>query len=563
MKSKRVLGISIALLFLLVWAAGSTSLLAAPASGLSVGFQVNPDGSWKVVELFGQPIDLDPQSFNSVARILGLQFELPAQLIDPAVVRLLSQADIAQVTMALEGDAARLWLNDRQLPQAKVHIQALQPLLPEPYGQPFNFLTQILRFVPGTFYVRFTPQPLAAPSAQPVPVAAQPVNALHLAATVDPQGHLLSAAGFTHQDVDPFLSAAGLVIPDLDPGVAALLARFDKLALDLTPGEAMLLTNDQTLLELFWDADSRQYLLDTAQRLGGFQLDPQILDLAETWLQTTHATADLFIATSPQDDLPQIALGEPITVALADTGLLVAGAPIPVAGLDTALLRQTIQAYGIQQAQLCWQDNQLRWLVNGLPMPYLTADTGWLTKLIRLTGWQPLPMADKLDQLLAQTDLPITLLASPSAAAQAPACEPYQVASAPAPSLAFAVAGTWNRQQAELALEDVEIPFQALGMLPIDITAQLRFPPIVAAFVPSAVNHVQASLGAGGATATVDDVNIAIHWDQTLLSNLAQVADAFGVGATIRQLSPVLSVAGIDVNVESVETVAGAAEGTQ
>ncbi|RME47828.1 MAG: hypothetical protein D6791_04805, partial [Chloroflexi bacterium] len=74
--------------------------------------------------------------------------------------------------------------------------------------------------------------------------------------------------------------------------------------------------------------------------------------------------------------------------------------------------------------------------------------------------------------------------------------------------------------------------------------------------VPSAVNHVQASLGAGGATATVDDVNIAIHWDQTLLSNLAQVADAFGVGATIRQLSPVLSVAGIDVDLKSVQPMA-------
>jgi hypothetical protein len=531
--------------------ASFTSQAENPAD-LSIGLEVSPDGSWKVVELFGQPLVLDPQSFNSVARLLGLQFELPAQLVDPAVVGMLTQADIAQVTLTLEGEAARVWLNDLAVPQVKVHLQNLGVLLPEQYAAPYGFLSQVLKFVPGTLYVRFTPEAMAKPDMTAMPMAeAEAVNTVRLAATVDPEGQLLSAGGFTRAEVDPLLSSVGLVIPDVDPGVMAMLAGFDTVGIDVTPGGLAVLTNEAPVVELVWDAASRQMLLGMAEGLVGLSLDPQMVELAETWLESTQVSLALHVAETPQDELVAVEFGQPLAVALETGGLDVAGMTVPLAGVDLGMVRNMIQAYGIDQAQVCWGGDELRWTVNGLELPYLTAESGWLTRAIRLTGWEAHPLAAKLEQLLAQTALPVAVLVAPGAAA-AEDCGAYQVAMAPAAPLSFGLNATWNPEAGELALKDVGLPFSALGMLPMGIAAQFRLPAMVAAYVPRGVSEVEASLRADGVSATVDDVEMALHWDATLLENLAQVADGVGAGASIRQVVPVLNLAEISVNIERV-----------
>lgn len=185
-------------------------------------------------------------------------------------------------------------------------------------------------------------------------------------------------------------------------------------------------------------------------------------------------------------------------------------------------------------------------------MPYVSAGAGWLTETLGLLGWQAFPIHQKFEQLLAETDLPLAVLVDPAAEAPTQDCGAYQVAQAPEPTLAFAVQGTWNRQQAELALDEVDLPFGALGMLPIGISAQLRFPAVVAGLVPSTISSVEASVGAGGVSATVDAVDVGVHWDAELLSNLAEVADVFGVGSTIRQAIPTLNMTEINVDIEAV-----------
>lgn len=96
--------------------------------------------------------------------------------------------------------------------------------------------------------------------------------------------------------------------------------------------------------------------------------------------------------------------------------------------------------------------------------------------------------------------------------------------------MAFALRGTWNHQQDELALDEVDLPLGTLGMMPIGISAQLRFPAAVAGLAPPTISSVEMSVGAGGIFATVDAVDVGVHWDAELLSNLAEVADAFGIG---------------------------------
>jgi hypothetical protein len=291
--------------------------------------------------------------------------------------------------------------------------------------------------------------------------------------------------------------------------------------------------------------------------MTGMQVDRQVLGVAENWLQSTHANVGVHVADSPQDDLLSVDIGQPITVAFTDSGLDVAGMPIPLA-MDTGLIQSTVQAYGVEQAQVCWQGTELRWLINGQQMPYVTADAGWLTETTQLLGWQVLPLHEKLEQIVADLEVPIAVALDPANVPTA-GCGMYQAAQAGEASMAFAVEGTWNQEAGELDLKNVDLPFSMFGMLPIGISAQFRLPEVAAAQVPAAVNSVDASLGANGLMATVNDVDVAIHWDSQLLSNLANVTDPLGVGPTIRQVAPVLNMAQVNLDIGSMRAI-GASE---
>lgn len=564
MTRKGVLGLSLALVILLFIFAGSTSTEAQNPSGLTVGLQVNPDGTWQVVELFGQSVQLDPQSFNSVAQVLGLQFGLPSQLVPPEMLAPVEQADIAQLTLALEGEAARVWVNDgRSFPSMRLHLQSVQNLLGEPYAQTYGFAKEILRFLRATLYVRFEPGDLVRPETATAPAeagAGDLPNTIQVGATVNPQGQVLSVAGMTQRDLNPVLDAANLAIPGIQPSAAATLAQFDKLTLNVSPSELMVLTNDQPLVEVNWDEESRMTLLDTVGMfVPGFSVDnPQIapfIDLGETWLETTQANVNLYISEAPQDELPVVDLGQPLVVAFDESGApSVAGMEIP--GVDPRMIQptvNTIQAFGIDQAQLCWQGTEVRWLIDGMQMPYLTADAGWLTKTVNLLGWQTFSIHEKLEAFVAQTQIPLAVVLDPAAAAPTEGCGTYEIASTPAPTMAFALEGTWNRQRNELALQEVDLPFRMLGVLPLSIRAQIGFPNVVGAFVPATVDRVRATVGADGVSASLDEVDVALHWDSELLSNLAEVADGLGLGATIRQVTPILTMAEVNVDIASAE----------
>jgi hypothetical protein len=348
----------------------------------------------------------------------------------------------------------------------------------------------------------------------------------------------------------------GVVIPDLQPAVMAYLAAFDSVSVDVTPSDLMLQADDQPVLEFIWDAEGRMALVGLAEKFAGFQLDPQIIDMVEPWLQSSHANVALHVADTPQDSMVDIDIGEPIAVAFEEGGLSVAGVSLPVAGLGP--VKSTIETFGVDSAQLCWQGTELRWLVNGMEMPYVTADPGWVTKTVGLLGWKTFPIHEKLGQLLAETELPVAMALDP-AALPAEGCGAYQVAKAGEAPMAFAVEGTWNQQDGELALDEVDLPFSVFGMPPIGISAQFDLPAEITAFVPptiGTIGSVEASLDANGLAATLDGVDVGLHWDSELLSNLATVADGFGAGATIRQVAPVLDMANIAVDIESVAPIA-------
>jgi hypothetical protein len=355
--------------------------------------------------------------------------------------------------------------------------------------------------------------------------------------------------GFSRQDLEPVLAAAGAGLPRLPGTVMGYVAGLEAVRVDVKPGGMVVLTEEEPVVELLWDRESRRLLLELAGTFTGFRVDRQVLDVAETWLQSSHVDFVLYVAETPQDEVLQLDVAKPIGVTFTDTGVRVGGVGVPVAGLETGYVRRTLEGYGIDQAMLCWQGTELRWEVNGKEMPYVTAEAGWLTETLGLLGWQTFPIHEKLGQLLAETDLPLAVLVDPAAEVPGQGCGAYGVAPAPEPTLAFAVQGTWNRQEGELALEEVDLPFGAFGILPIGISAQLRLPAAVAGLVPPTISSVEASVGAGGVSARVDAVDVGVHWDAELLTNLAEVADVFGVGTTLRQAIPTLNMMEISLDI--------------
>jgi hypothetical protein len=538
---------------LLLTSSGVITHAQGPES-YTMGIEVNADGSWGVVELLGQKVNLTPESFNGLASLLGLQVALPTQALPPESVALLTQAGVKQLTLAMDGQTTRVWVNEQFLPEVEINPMILKGLI----GDVSGLLTQALTFVRGTVYVRLPSgegihpdltQTIARATAREAAV----VNSAKLEATLSPEGRWLSAGGFTREDA----TTAGLPLPlDLAPTYAALLAKYDKIEVDITPGEFLVKADNEPAVRLIWDQDSRLALANTVENFLGIALDPQAFATAESWLEDSNVSLVLNIADEPQDGAPVVEINSPITVALNGTAApTVEGVPIyGLAPQVMGVVMQTAQFAGIDQMQACWSGGHLYWLVNGMPMPYVTIGDGWLSTAIRLTGFQPLPAADKIEQTLSNVTLPANLSLGTASAASSSACGAYQSATAKA-LMAINVDATWARQSDELTLGQVNLP----SLVPLDLSAKIHVPG-ASAFVPANLKQVAVTVGPAGFSANINDVDVAIHWDSTLLSNLAKVVDRVGYGDVVRQAAQVLGVTEITFNVESTEKVASGPE---
>ncbi|MFQ5596026.1 MAG: hypothetical protein ACE5HA_17935 [Anaerolineae bacterium] len=539
---------------LLLLAQGAIIAQAESSAGFTIGIEVEADGSWEVVELLGQKVNLTPESFNGLASLLGLQMTLPAQALPPELTAGLMQAGVQQLTLATDGQLTRIWVNERFLPEVEINPTVLRSLV----GDTAGFITQAITFLNGTAYVRLPSGESIHPDLSQTITRATVretavVNSAQLEATLSPGGRWLSAGGFTRADA----SAAGIAVPlDVDPALAAFLANYDQVEADISPNELLLTTDNEPAIRLIWDQDSRLALAEIVEDLLGVSLEPQVFATAETWLADSKVSVVLHVADEPQDGAPVIDVSTPIALALNGTDApTIEG--IPVYGLDPQVMGtvvRTAEFASIDQVQACWAEGHLYWFANGRAMPYATLGDGWLTTAIQLTGFQPLPAAGKIEQALASVTLPASLAVGPEVATSPNDCDAYQTATAQAP-LAINVDATWTRQSDELALGKVDLPL----LVPLDLSAKVRVPG-VSAFVPASLTQVAASVGPAGIFAHIDDVDVSVHWDSALLSNVASVADGLGFGDVVRQVSQVVNLAEITVDIKTAESVASSPE---
>lgn len=552
MKVKRISFIVVVGLLLLVH--GGIAAQAESPAGFTIGIEVNADGSWGVVELLGQQVNLTPESFNGLASLLGLQLTLPAQALPRESVAGLTQAGVRQLTLAMNGQRTRIWVNERFLPEVEINPTALRSLV----GDTAGFLTQALTLLNGTAYVRFPSGQAIHPDMsqtvqQTTAREAAVVNSARLEATVSPAGQWLSAGGFTRDDA----SAAGIALPlAVDPALAAFLANYDQVAVDISPSELLVTTDSEPAIRLIWDQDSRLALAETVENFLGVSLAPQVLATAETWLADSDVSVVLHVADEPQDAVPMVDISTPIALALSGTDApTIEG--IPVYGLAPQVLGtvvRTAEFAGIDQVQACWIGGHLYWFINGMAMPYVTLGEGWFTTAIRLTGYQPLPAAGKMEQALAKVALPARIEVGSASATASVDCGAYEIAAAQAP-LAINVDATWTRQSDELALGKVDLPL----LVPLDLSAKVHVPG-ASAFIPPSLTQVAASVGPAGISANIDNVDFGIHWDSALLSNVASVAEGLGFGDVVRQAAQIVDLAEITVDIETAESVASGPE---
>lgn len=554
MLRKRILFVMF--LGILVLANGSTVARSqAPPGGYTIGIEVNADGSWRVAEIFGIPTNLTPETFNSLAGLFGMRITLPTAILPQQTVDFLKQAGITQLTLAMDGPTTRVWVDERFLPEIELNSQALKAFV----GESGGFLMDILTLVRGSAYVRLPSDKVVSPDlSQTIRQAAVHegaiANKVQLEATLRPTGQWLSAGGFTREDA----VAAGLLLPlDVDPRFSAFLAGYDKIQVDITPNELVLMTDNEPAIRLIWDRDSRQALIETVEDLARIRLDSRVLTTIEGWLAKSRVSLALHIANEPRDGAPVVEIGTPIAVALNDTDVpTIEG--IPLYGLMpqvTDAIRQTAAFTGIAQIQTCWSGDSLRWLVNGMPMPYVTVSEGWLSQAIRLAGFEPLPAAGKIEQALANVVLPVSLSVGATPTAAAGDCA-YEAATATAP-FAVNVKASWNRQSDQLALEKLDLPI----LMPLDVAAQIHLPG-VSAFVPAGLTRIAAHAGPSGFSAKINDVDASLHWDPALLNNLARVVDRLGpgYGGYILQAAQLVGTTEINVVIESREMVTSSPE---
>lgn len=534
---------------------------AEEPGGFTIGIEVNADGSWKVVELLGRKMDLTPQAFNSFAGLLGMRMNLPDQILPQRTVAVLTRAGVSQMTLAMEGQTTKVWVNDRFLPEIELNPSVVTSLV----GDKAGLFTNALALVQGAAYVRFPRGEAARPdlsrTVKPAARESEISNSVQVAATLNSEGKWLSAGGFTRRDA----AAAGIQLPlNVDPTLSAFLANYERIEVEVTPSEFVLRADDEPAVRLLWDGETRLAFVETAQDLLGAGLDPrlgagldpQIFEMAESWLQTSNVNLVLHIADEARDGTPIVEIGRPILIVLngADAPTV---AGVPIYGLDPRVegtVMQIAQFTGIHQVQACWTQGQLGLRISGMSMPYITVSEGWLTKAIELTGLRPLSTAGKLEQALANVTVPVVLSVGEGPATPATDCGAYEVAAAEAP-LAVNLEATWSRQSNELTLGKLDLPI----LMPLDIAAQIHVPG-ASAFIPASLSSITASVGPSGFSADVDGVNVAIHWDSTLLSNLAQVVDELGYGDYVRQAAQVVKTTEINVSIESAEEIATSPE---
>lgn len=235
-------------------------------------------------------------------------------------------------------------------------------------------LIKVLLAIILVFGVAMAQQPPAATAE----LASQevPTNLVHIDITYDPGTKTYSLGGFSAEE----LRQAGA--PQFTDEVWQVLSLLDAVTLKLQDDKISVLTDNEQLLTIAWDAASREILYSMLNAY--IQLGDVDITRAEDWL----AKADIEVTLRKSKELSeplQIALSTLVQVQVAKNGeLKVEGFPTNMSLTPETLA--IINAAKIENLKLCWNKGVIDLQVNGKNLPQATLFQGGLSVIDKAFG---------------------------------------------------------------------------------------------------------------------------------------------------------------------------------
>ena len=377
----RVLCLALAaLLFLLgattVGASGPEGALRADGP-LVIEIQVEESGDWALF-LGGIDIGVTSENFDALADRFNLG--LVAPVVDPAVIAVAMRNGIQHLALVKEGAQTTILANGEPLSALAIADSALAALAGEFAPEMLDLaswanqsdLSVLIHFPTTT-----AADQIAADLTSRLDEAGQEtaLNTIELAATVSPDGDLLSIAG---------LAPEMLWLQPLrfDTTLVSQLG-IDQLHLQVDPTGLTLSADGEEWASLAWDPDALAQAAPVAYDLAALEYtseQQQVVHLAASWLKDTQISANVHFSEEPQDQAPAIEMARPVVVEVAADG------GVKIEGMETygQLYEEVVQyAAAIETAAAVWdgQQGQLRLTASDEPLPYLEIEKEFVTTL--------------------------------------------------------------------------------------------------------------------------------------------------------------------------------------
>jgi len=513
----RVCSLIVAVLLLLM---GTTTVMAAGTGDAHqatetflVEITVEGDGQW-TLSFGGMDMGIASSTFNALSTRFGLGLASP--VVDSNMLKMAADAGVDEFALVKEGAQTAVWINGEPLTALTVSDSAVVALtevyVPELEGLLSwvnkTYMTVILHLPSSSGAKALDLSKTLGPIEE-----GEPTNVVSVAATVSPQGELLSVGGLAPSQLG--LPAAWFDLSLLD------MLGIEEADVSVGLNGVKLAANGEDWISLAWNPDMLVEKAPVAAGLTGIafgEAETMVLDTATDWLDDTQVKVGIAIADTPKDEALTLSIGRPLMVEVADNG------GVSVEGFFTgmALDPQTAATLnGLGSAAVKWDgsEGELRLATGGMALPYLKVDEGFLpTAVDILAGGQDLGLPVSLDYIgavLGNTKFSVGIGTEDSAPAMSEL--DYQAAPA-APSLLIV-------PQVKVAPNGIALFGEALPLDVIDMLAGMDIEGWAGLYANAfAGNAFDVKLGPSGLSGAINGKAVTLAWDDTLRGNLVDLA---------------------------------------
>ncbi len=507
-----VLGLMVAAIFML---GAATVSAAGPETGIQpyeIKIVVDEQGGWSIPSLGGVDLGLDSSTFDSVARTLNLQMQVP--LLDPALVKLAMDNNVQTIALVKQGEVNTILVNNQPATAITLSDAALELVA--------GFLPDLERLI-GSFNRTYVAVGVQLPLARGakidldfgvrmpvVEAAAAPGSSIDLGLTVSPDGKVISVGG-----MDP--AQLGVALPAFDLSILKTLG-MDQVDAKVTSTGLTLLANGTELATASWDAKQIEALPGIYTKITGAQLPAEtesVLSVATGWLADSQINLTAFVADQSKEESPHLALGRPLEVQMLNNGNLSIEGLAVRTGFE-ATISQVEQTVGPVAFSWNGQAGKLTPVIGDMAMPTLAMDPGFLTTVGSL-------ISTNIDWAMVADTLSFADVSASLTAEGGKAADATLLAYEQQPTQATYMATSniqISRSSGDIAVLGTTLPLGFVegltGLEVTDVVSQQVSP-------FAGVDTLNVRLGPAGLVVTVNGKSATLAWDDQTRSNLVAV----------------------------------------